>query len=110
MTLESLSGQTGENMGFGVDFLLFQVDQFFEQIASPSGHNRIEYVMVRENLRGRGLGTQFLSVALRMLWEKARPLSLSLSAHETNHPARRVYERLGFREVLGLETFSRSIA
>ena len=83
---------------------------FFEQIASPSGHNRIEYVMVRENLRGRGLGTQFLSVALRMLWEKARPLSLSLSAHETNHPARRVYERLGFREVLGLETFSRSIA
>jgi predicted GNAT family acetyltransferase len=44
--------------------------------------------------RGRGLGTRLLRGLIAEAEQSGRPLSLHV---ETHNPARRLYERLGFR-------------
>jgi predicted GNAT family acetyltransferase len=59
--------------------------------------SQIQGVWVRPDLRGRGLGTSamasVLDYALRLT------PTASLYVNDFNHPARRVYERLGMRQV-----------
>ena len=86
-----------------------EVVGFFEHIATPTDNNRIEYFALREDLRGRGIGTAFLSTALGIVWRSASPRTLNLTASEDNAAAMRVYRRLGFVELFRLETLARTI-
>jgi ribosomal protein S18 acetylase RimI-like enzyme len=56
----------------------------------------IEDVVVRENLRGAGVGTALMADITR--WARANRLSrLQLLADRRNHPALAFYDRLAFR-------------
>ncbi|MBI3406821.1 MAG: GNAT family N-acetyltransferase [Planctomycetes bacterium] len=53
-------------------------------------------IFTRSDRRGRGLGTLTTSAVLRRLADD-RLQTVILNVHQENHPARHVYERLGFR-------------
>jgi predicted GNAT family acetyltransferase len=85
----------------GVDFrgqVTFKAD-----IAAVSRHTcQIQGVWVRPDLRGRGLGTAALATVLTHALRLAP--SVSLYVNDYNAPARRVYEKLGMRQVATLTT------
>jgi GNAT superfamily N-acetyltransferase len=58
----------------------------------------IEDLFVADDVRRRGIGTQLLAEAERRVRERSMPRAgLSVGA-ETNEAARRLYERLGYRD------------
>ena len=57
----------------------------------------IEYLAVRPNARGRGIGTRLLQTALRWTFEERRLPQAALCVSERRAGARRVYESTGFR-------------
>jgi ribosomal protein S18 acetylase RimI-like enzyme len=61
-------------------------------------------IAVREGARGNGVGASLMRALIAEA--AARGLRLSLDVRETN-PARRLYERLGFRQVPGQEVRNR---
>ncbi len=76
---------------------------FKADIGAVSAHTcQVQGVWVRPNLRGRGIGT----AALASVLEHALTLapSASLYVNEYNLAARRVYDRLGMRQVATLAT------
>ncbi len=64
--------------------------------------SQIQGVWVRPDLRGRGLGTAAMADGDRL--RAAATPTVSLYVNDFNHPARRVYERLGMRQVATVAT------
>lgn len=64
--------------------------------------SQIQGVWVRPDLRGRGLGTHAMATVLDFAL-RLTP-TVSLYVNDFNHPARRVYERLGLRPVATVAT------
>lgn len=54
---------------------------------------------VSEEFRGQGVGTQLLSTLIAQLSEYSEIQTIRLWVSQTQAPARRLYESLGFREV-----------
>jgi predicted GNAT family acetyltransferase len=76
---------------------------FKADLGAVSAHTcQVQGVWVRPDLRNRGIGT----AALAAVFEHALTLapSVSLYVNEYNEPARRMYARLGMREVATLAT------
>jgi hypothetical protein len=67
-----------------------------------AGTSQIQGVWVRPDLRGRGLGTAAMATVLDYAL-RLTP-TVSLYVNDFNHPARRVYERLGLRQVATVAT------
>ncbi len=63
---------------------------------------QIQGVWVRPELRGRGLGTAAMAAVLRFALGLAP--SASLYVNDYNTPARRMYDRLGLRQIATLRT------
>ena len=63
---------------------------------------QVQGVWVRPDLRGRGLGTAGLAAVLQHALRRAP--TVSLYVNDFNLPARRMYARLGLREVATLQT------
>jgi len=64
--------------------------------------SQIQGVWVRPDLRGRGLGTAAMATVIDYAL-RLTP-TVSLYVNDFNHPARRVYERLGMRQVATVST------
>jgi hypothetical protein len=64
--------------------------------------SQIQGVWVRPDLRGRGLGTAAMATVIDYAL-RLTP-TVSLYVNDFNHPARRVYERLGMRQVATVAT------
>jgi predicted GNAT family acetyltransferase len=64
--------------------------------------SQVQGVWVRPDLRGRGLGTSAMATVIDYAL-RVTP-TVSLYVNEFNHPARRVYERLGLRQVATVAT------
>ena len=62
----------------------------------PHDHAHIVSLWVRPTARGTGISRQLLRAVAELALEIGRP-ELRLGVDDTNGPARRVYERLGFR-------------
>lgn len=78
--------------------ILFKAD-----IGALSQHTcQLQGVWVRPELRGRGIGTAALASVIRHALTLAP--SVSLYVNHFNEPARRMYERLGMRQVATLST------
>jgi predicted GNAT family acetyltransferase len=76
---------------------------FKAEIAAVSPHTcQIQGVWVRPDLRGRGIGTASLATVLSYALELAPTVSLYVNDYNT--PARRLYARLGMRQVATLAT------
>jgi hypothetical protein len=63
---------------------------------------QLQGVWVRPDLRGAGIGTAAMAAVLGFALQRAS--SVSLYVNEYNEPARRMYERLGMRQVNTLST------
>jgi ribosomal protein S18 acetylase RimI-like enzyme len=59
----------------------------------PDGY--ILSLWVRPDLRGKGIGSQLLEQACRVLKEQGKQ-TVGLSVHDQNEGAQRLYKRLGF--------------
>ena len=78
--------------------ILFKAD-----VGALSSHTcQIQGVWVRPELRGQGIGTTALAAVIRHALELAP--SVSLYVNYFNEPARRMYDRLGMRQVATLST------
>jgi hypothetical protein len=78
--------------------ILFKAD-----VGALSRHTcQIQGVWVRPELRGQGIGTSAMASVIRFALELAP--SVSLYVNHFNEPARRVYDRLGMRQVATLST------
>jgi predicted GNAT family acetyltransferase len=76
---------------------------FKAEIGAVSGAtSQIQGVWVRPDLRGRGLGTAAMATVLDYALRLAP--TASLYVNDFNQPARRVYERLGMRQVATVST------
>ncbi|MEP7179181.1 MAG: GNAT family N-acetyltransferase [Pseudonocardiales bacterium] len=76
---------------------------FKAEIGAVSPHTcQIQGVWVRPDLRGRGIGTASLATVLTYALELAP--TVSLYVNDYNAPARRMYARLGMRQVATLAT------
>jgi len=60
-------------------------------------HTCLFSIIVKEELRGRGIGAQLLEYLMQYAKEKFHIEILHLEVYEGN-PAKRLYERLGFKE------------
>ena len=60
-------------------------------------HTCLFSIIVREEMRGRGIGKQLLEQLMKLAKEKFHIEILHLEVYEGN-PARRLYERMGFKE------------
>jgi ribosomal protein S18 acetylase RimI-like enzyme len=67
------------------------------------GIARIQAAIVVPELRGRGVGTRLLDAAERLARESVAT-AVELGVEDSNPPARRLYERLGYR-VVGTDDF-----
>jgi RimJ/RimL family protein N-acetyltransferase len=56
-------------------------------------------IAISREFRGAGLGEAMLRELIRRAREQFRPRMIALSYFEGNEPARKLYERIGFREV-----------
>lgn len=80
------------------DKIIFKAD-----VGALSEHTcQIQGVWVRPELRGQGIGTAALATVIRHALELAP--SVSLYVNDFNEPARRMYDRLGMRQVATLST------
>ncbi len=70
-------------------------------VLSPAT-SQIQGVWVRPDLRGRGLGTSAMATVMDYAL-KLTP-TVSLYVNDFNHPARRVYQRIGMRQVATVAT------
>jgi hypothetical protein len=76
---------------------------FKSDLGSVSPHTcQVQGVWVRPELRNRGIGRQALAVVLRHALDLAP--TASLYVNDYNLGARRVYDRLGMREIAALST------
>lgn len=73
-----------------------------EVAALGSATAQIQGVWVRPDLRGRGIGTAAMAAVLRLALELAP--SVSLYVNDFNTAGRRMYDRLGMRQVNTLRT------
>ena len=69
--------------------------QGFLIAASVAGDWEIENLVVHENCRRKGVGASLVHAFLLQL-PVARPASVLLEVRESNSPARRLYEKIGF--------------
>jgi len=76
---------------------------FKSNVASVSGSSgQVEGIYTLPHARRRGLGTQGTSAVTRWVLDRAEQAFLLVN--EDNDPARRLYERLGYREVMKSRT------
>ena len=68
----------------------------------------IDEFFIRENIRGRGMGSEVLSSLPRALAD-AGVTAIHLEVSKTNARARGLYERLGFAERQGYQTMVRTL-
>ncbi|HLV58521.1 MAG TPA: GNAT family N-acetyltransferase [Natronosporangium sp.] len=72
---------------------------FKADLAAVSRHTaQVQGVWVAPDWRNRGVGTGALAAVVRDVLERVAP-TVSLYVNAYNHPARRVYQRCGFRQV-----------
>lgn len=89
----------------GHAFVLFDGDEvaFKAEIGAMSTRvGQIQGVWVRPDLRGRGLGTRCTAALAQTIARTGRVASLYVN--DFNTPARRAYERIGFRRVATFAT------
>jgi ribosomal protein S18 acetylase RimI-like enzyme len=95
-TIETQSHQTliAESEGKRVGFLLFLDELPDEVTALPQGF--IAYMAVEPEKRARGVGSLLLGAAEDAARQRGLPY-MSLMVTEDNAPARKLYERRGYR-------------
>jgi ribosomal protein S18 acetylase RimI-like enzyme len=72
-------------------------------VAEPvlAGGGCIQFLMIRKELRRKGVGRQFVGFIERKIFVKSRSVFLSVSLH--NEPAMLFFKRLGYRRTGELE-------
>ena len=74
-----------------IGFFIYIVD-----VAEKTGF--LKFIMLNNEIRGRGYGTQMLALALNYAFEKTGVLSVSLNVFDINYGAKKCYQKLGFIE------------
>ncbi len=69
----------------------------WKELRGPAGF--IHDVVVAESARGLGIGTRLMEVAATWLEDAGAPRVMLWTA-DKNHPARRLFERIGFRATM----------
>jgi GNAT superfamily N-acetyltransferase len=69
----------------------------YSAIEEDSGDGSVEFVGVREDARGRGIGRQLLQTALHWLFETKKVPQVSLVVNDNLANARSLYESVGFK-------------
>lgn len=72
-------------------FFCFSLDQ-------TTNEGMFKFVMVDPNKRGKGLGKQMISLAVKRVFEHTKADAVQLNVFTENPRARRCYEGAGFRE------------
>ncbi|CAN5491471.1 GNAT family N-acetyltransferase [soil metagenome] len=102
----SYRSRVAEVIGAGRAFARFDdrgAVEFKAEIGAQSGATaQVQGVWVRPDLRGRGIGTAAMGAVLDLVLQHSP--TVSLYVNDYNAPARRMYERLGFRQAGTLST------
>jgi ribosomal protein S18 acetylase RimI-like enzyme len=69
----------------------------YAALEEDSGDGSIEFIGVRENARGQGIGRQLLQAALQWLFEEKKVSQVMLVVNDNLTNARSLYESVGFR-------------
>jgi ribosomal protein S18 acetylase RimI-like enzyme len=69
----------------------------YAAIEEDSGDGSIEFIGVREDVRGNGIGRQLLQSALQWLFEVKKVPQATLAVNDNLTNARNLYESVGFR-------------
>ncbi|MBN1146178.1 MAG: GNAT family N-acetyltransferase [Anaerolineales bacterium] len=69
----------------------------YASFSDDSQEGEVEFLGVREDARGRGIGRQLLQAALRWLFDEKGALRATLTVNQENANARALYESVGFR-------------
>ena len=79
----------------------------YASLSSESQEGEVEFLGVRGDARGRGIGRLLLQTALCWLFEELNALQVTLTVNQDNVNARALYESVGFQlryTGIGLET------
>ena len=87
--------QAGRRLMLVADLNDFPVGQVWLDV-TPNEYAYLYALRVMEPLRGLGLGTQLIETAAALARSQGYR-QIQLAVEKTNDPARRLYERLGFR-------------
>ena len=68
-------------------------------------HNATFDLAVRKEYRGKGLGEKLLKLAIKEAQSRLKSKNLWIEHIEGNTPARKLYEKLGFREVARMDGY-----
>jgi predicted GNAT family acetyltransferase len=103
---ESYRARVADVIGTGRAFARFDErgDVMFKAEIGALGRQtaQVQGVWVRPELRGAGLGTAAMAAVIEYALQRAP--SISLYVNDFNEPARRVYDKLGMRQVNTLST------
>ena len=95
LTFQEASGQCAytvtDESDIPIGFFIYIVD-----VAEKTGF--LKFIMLNNEIRGRGYGTQMLALALNYAFEKTGVLSVSLNVFDINYGAKKCYQKLGFIE------------
>ena len=93
LTFQKASGQCAytvtDESDIPIGFFIYIVD-----VAEKTGF--LKFIMLNNEIRGRGYGTQMLALALNYAFEKTGVLSVSLNVFDINYGAKKCYQKLGF--------------